>query len=163
MVPQLVRVDEGPAGVLIEPGDVSGLRHLDVLSSQHHPLGAEQWDDVLPVIGVQQSERSSNSLCKRKQNNILCTQIKPTHPFELPCTRTCNRFTKIKNSSSDSLKIRSPDWLFNYKTTSGFWPRVCARALRAPVFLGFLTWPNGALRAPLPRLSQLRFFLFITK
>jgi hypothetical protein len=32
-------------------------------------------------------------------------------------------------------------------TTSGFWPRVRARALRAPVFLAYCP-PNGALRAP---------------
>ncbi len=51
MVSQLVR-DEGPAGVLVEQGDVAGLGHLEVLSSQGYPLGAEQWEDVLPVIGV---------------------------------------------------------------------------------------------------------------
>jgi len=32
--------------------------------------------------------------------------------------------------------------------TSGFWPRVRARALRAPVFLGSLTRQTGTLRAP---------------
>ncbi len=32
--------------------------------------------------------------------------------------------------------------------TSGFWPRVRARALRAPVFLGLIATANGALRAP---------------
>ncbi len=63
MVPQLVRVDEGPAGVLVEPGDVAGRRHLEVLSSQGHPLGAEQWEDVLPVIGVQQSDRQTITGC----------------------------------------------------------------------------------------------------
>jgi hypothetical protein len=46
------------------------------------------------------------------------------------------------------------DQLYN---TSGFWPRVRARALRAPVFLG--SWRRQrALRAPRP--SQLRCFLF---
>ena len=35
-----------------------------------------------------------------------------------------------------------------------------ARALRAPVFLSSLPPPNGALRAPPPRPSQLRCFLF---
>ncbi len=40
-----------------------------------------------------------------------------------------------------------------YLTTSGFWPRVRARALRAPVFLSSLPSPNGALRAPSPRPS----------
>ncbi len=40
--------------------------------------------------------------------------------------------------------------LVNSKFTSGFWPRVRARALRAPVFLSSLPPPNGALRAPLP-------------
>jgi hypothetical protein len=34
-----------------------------------------------------------------------------------------------------------------YILTSGFWPRVRARALRAPVFLG-IAMPIGALRAP---------------
>jgi hypothetical protein len=39
--------------------------------------------------------------------------------------------------------------------TSGFWPRVRARALRAPVFLGSLTCQTGRC-APPPRPSQLR-------
>ena len=34
--------------------------------------------------------------------------------------------------------------------TSGFWPRVRARALRAPVFLGSYTLSLGAARPPLP-------------
>ncbi len=34
--------------------------------------------------------------------------------------------------------------------TRGFWPRVRARALRAPVFLGLLLRSRGALGAPLP-------------
>jgi hypothetical protein len=38
--------------------------------------------------------------------------------------------------------------------TSGFWPRVRARALRAPVFLGALPRPTG--RCAPPRQSQLR-------
>ncbi len=42
--------------------------------------------------------------------------------------------------------------------TSGFWPRVRARALRAPVFFRLINMQNGALRAPRP--SQLRCFLF---
>ncbi len=33
-------------------------------------------------------------------------------------------------------------------STSGFWPRVRARALRTPVFFGLINMPNGALRAP---------------
>jgi hypothetical protein len=32
--------------------------------------------------------------------------------------------------------------------TSGFWPRVCARALRAPVFLGSLPSPTGRCAPP---------------
>ncbi len=39
----------------------------------------------------------------------------------------------------------------HYKYTSGFWPRVRARKLRAPVFLGSLTRKTGALRAPVHR------------
>ncbi len=35
-----------------------------------------------------------------------------------------------------------------YIRTSGFWPRVCARALRAPVFLGSLKRQTGAARPP---------------
>ncbi len=42
--------------------------------------------------------------------------------------------------------------------TSGFWPRVRARALRAPVFSGSL--PHQPGRCAPPRLSQLRCFLF---
>ncbi len=44
-----------------------------------------------------------------------------------------------------------------YLTTSGFWPRVRARALRAPVFLS--SFPKRGA-APPPRPSQLRCFLF---
>jgi hypothetical protein len=49
---------------------------------------------------------------------------------------------------------------FFYKIlyTSVFWPRVRARALRAPVFLGSLTHQKG--RCAPPRQSQLRCFLF---
>ncbi len=47
----------------------------------------------------------------------------------------------------------------NYTVTSGFWPRVRARALRAPVFLGSLPRPSG--RCAPPRPSHLRCFLFI--
>jgi hypothetical protein len=39
------------------------------------------------------------------------------------------------------------------KTTSGFWPRVRARALRAPVFFGLINMQNGALPAPLAHRS----------
>ncbi len=35
-----------------------------------------------------------------------------------------------------------------YSSTSGFWPRVRTRALRAPVFFAFIATLNGALRAP---------------
>jgi hypothetical protein len=35
-----------------------------------------------------------------------------------------------------------------YFITSGFWPRVRARALRAPVFLGSLKPQMGAARPP---------------
>jgi hypothetical protein len=42
----------------------------------------------------------------------------------------------------------------NLKYTSGFWPRVRARALRAPVFLGSLLRSRG--RSAPPRPSQLR-------
>jgi hypothetical protein len=48
----------------------------------------------------------------------------------------------------------------NIRVTSGFWPRVRARALRAPVFLSSLPPPNRALHAPPPRPSQLHCFLF---
>jgi hypothetical protein len=58
--------------------------------------------------------------------------------------------------------------------TSGFWPRVRALALRAPVFLGSLpngrglalrapvflgSLPNGALRAPPPPIAASQLFL----
>jgi hypothetical protein len=42
--------------------------------------------------------------------------------------------------------------------TSGFWPRVRARALHAPVFWNSLPRKTGAARPT--RLSQLRCFLF---
>ena len=44
--------------------------------------------------------------------------------------------------------------------TSGFWPRVRARALRAPVFLGSLPRQTGRCAPPPPRPSQFRCFLF---
>jgi hypothetical protein len=49
--------------------------------------------------------------------------------------------------------VQSPALEGIYKT-SGFWPRMCARALRAPVFLSSLPHPTGRC-APLPP-SQLR-------
>jgi hypothetical protein len=47
-------------------------------------------------------------------------------------------------------KFNGPSLQFKSGNTSWFWPRVRARALRAPVFLSSLPPPNGALRAPLP-------------
>ncbi len=35
-----------------------------------------------------------------------------------------------------------------FYSTSGFWPRMRARALRAPVFFRFINMQNGELRAP---------------
>ncbi len=46
-----------------------------------------------------------------------------------------------------------------YGKTSGFWPRVRARALRAPVFLGALPCKTGCCAPPRP--SQPRCFIFI--
>ncbi len=48
-----------------------------------------------------------------------------------------------------------------YFFTSGFWPRVRARALRAPVYLSSL--PRQPGRCAPPRPSQLRCFLFDSK
>ncbi len=53
---------------------------------------------------------------------------------------------------------RKPDILYYSMCTSGFWPRVRARALRAPFFLGSLLHQQG--RCAPPRPSQLRCFLF---
>jgi len=50
---------------------------------------------------------------------------------------------------------------FNYIPTSGFGPRVRARALRAPVILISLSRPTG--RCAPPRLSQLRCFYLSLK
>ena len=47
-----------------------------------------------------------------------------------------------------------------YYETSGFWPRVRARALRAPVFLGTLPRQTGRCAPSPPRPSQLCCFLF---
>ncbi len=41
--------------------------------------------------------------------------------------------------------------LYPYSMTSGFWPRVRARALRAPVFLGSLPRPTGRCAPPAHR------------
>jgi hypothetical protein len=38
-----------------------------------------------------------------------------------------------------------------YRLTSGFWPRVRARALRAPVFLGALARQTGRCAPPTQR------------
>jgi len=43
----------------------------------------------------------------------------------------------------------------HYFLTSGFWPRVRARALRAPVFFRLINMQNGALRAPPPIAASL--------
>ncbi len=42
-----------------------------------------------------------------------------------------------------------------YLTTSGFWPRVRARALRAPVFLGSLSCQKGGAARPPPLAASL--------
>jgi hypothetical protein len=49
-----------------------------------------------------------------------------------------------------SVRIVKPGLIVYSVCTSGFWPRVRARALREPVFFGFIAVPNGALRAPPP-------------
>ncbi len=55
-------------------------------------------------------------------------------------------------------------WSYPYLfKTSGFWPRVRARALRAPAFFSSLPPPNGALRTPPPHPLQLSCFLFDPK
>jgi hypothetical protein len=59
------------------------------------------------------------------------------------------RYLHIRNLSDITQYIRS------LSNTSGFWPRVRARALSAPVFLGSLTRQMGRC-APPPRPSQLR-------
>jgi len=66
----------------------------------------------------------------------------------------------------NSLKI-GPNFFFSiskikYFSTSGFWQRVRARALRAAVFLGSLPSKRGAARPP-PRPSQLCCFLFYSR
>ncbi len=42
-----------------------------------------------------------------------------------------------------------------YATASGFWPRVRARALRAPVFLSYLTHKQGRCASPPPIAASL--------
>jgi hypothetical protein len=49
----------------------------------------------------------------------------------------------------------SPGRLKILLRTSGFWPRVRARALRAPVFFRLINMQNGALRAPPPIAASL--------
>jgi hypothetical protein len=51
--------------------------------------------------------------------------------------------------------------MYIYMVTSGFWPRVRARALRAPVFFGLINMQNGALRAPLPIAASLLLTLYL--
>ncbi len=66
--------------------------------------------------------------------------------------------TKYKNIFSTLVDFTLITTLSYYVKTSGFWPRVRARVLRAPVFLGSLTWQTG--RCAPPRPSQLHCFLF---
>jgi hypothetical protein len=61
---------------------------------------------------------------------------------------------KITNYTYRSITAKKA-WESIFKT-SGLWPRVRARALRADVFLGSLTCQTGALRAPPRPPSQLR-------
>ena len=46
-------------------------------------------------------------------------------------------------------------FIYHLYKTSGFWPRVRARALRAPVFFRLINIKNGALRAPPPIAASL--------
>ncbi len=53
--------------------------------------------------------------------------------FEIP---RLSIWAGSKEKSSSLKKICLRAYLREYSRTSGFWPRVCARALRAPLFLG---------------------------
>ncbi len=73
----------------------------------------------------------------------------------------CNKWLKIKRIPVLWRHLHEwTRWVLEHNTndlflkTSGFWPRVRARALRAPVFLGSLPSPTG--RCAPPRPSQLR-------
>ncbi len=79
----------------------------------------------------------------------LCTARWGLSMFGLETWRKSSKFLMM------TFTCRSPSYLLY---TSGFWPRVRARALRAPVFLGSLTRQKGAARPPRP--SQLRCFSF---
>ncbi len=61
-------------------------------------------------------------------------------------------FSKAATVYSNNPKINNYEQ--NYCITSGFWPRVRARALRAPVFLGSLIRQMGRCGPP-PSSSQL--------
>ncbi len=52
------------------------------------------------------------------------------------------------------LSRRKVIWVHSLNT-SGFWPRVRARVLRAPVFFRLINMQNGALRAPPPIAASL--------
>jgi hypothetical protein len=67
---------------------------------------------------------------------------------------------KISRQSQVGIPAVFPGTFEVVSYTSGFWPRVRARALRAPVFLSSLPPPNGALCDPPSRSSQLHCFLF---
>ncbi len=58
-------------------------------------------------------------------------------------------------SKSTLLLRRSTQDSTDYITTSGFWPRVRARALRAPVFLGSLPRQTGRCAPPPPIAASL--------
>ncbi len=51
------------------------------------------------------------------------------------------------------LSWKNLSWSDGYKYTSGFWPRVRARALRAPVFLGSLPRQTGRCAPPSPPIA----------
>jgi hypothetical protein len=50
-------------------------------------------------------------------------------------------------------------WYSSYSITSGFWPRVRAHALRAPVFLGLITCQTGRCATPPPQRSLAASYL----
>ncbi len=79
-----------------------------------------------------------------------------------PSTKNCLIYEEIwKEAGAKSYsiwgKVSNKEEMRKYLDTSGFWPRVRARALRAPVFLGSLPRQTGRCAPPLP---AHRSFLF---
>ncbi len=83
------------------------------------------------------------------RNSVVTLSMHPT-VFPTKHVKSISYLIRLKS-------LRNSIWQMYDKhlTTCGFWPRVRARALRAPVFFRLINMQNGALRAPPPIAASL--------